>query len=124
MHHLQVLELEHAHDHTFTAYCHWTYDRVVGVQGMRGHRLRSLVVGMVDMLELSALVKFYKAREEKCGLRLMLRHLRLDSRIAAWEEADMVWLRRHVADCGVFVDSYAPVCSYSGPTLYSVFVFY
>jgi hypothetical protein len=113
MHHLQVLDLENAHDHTFTVYCQWTYDRVEGVGGVRGHRLRSLVVGMVDVLKLSALVKFYKARREISGTHLMLKHLRLDSRIATWEEADRDWLRLNIA----------PVCPYSGPTLYSLFVF-
>jgi hypothetical protein len=124
IYHLQVLDLENAHDHTFTAYCQWTYDRVESVGGVRGHRLRSLVVGMVDVLKLSVLVKFYKVCGESSGTHLILKHLQLDSRIATWEEADMDWLRLNVADYGVFVDSYAPVCPYSGPTLYSLFVFY
>lgn len=121
---LSVLDVQHADEHAFIAYCGWSYLREL-VQGLAArHPLRSLSVGMVDVGDLVDLVRFHGGRDDSSGNHMELRHVRMNHRIAVCDVEHYAWLRSHIADFGVSRPSTVPNYGLSGPALHSSFVFH
>ncbi|KAJ7040137.1 hypothetical protein C8F04DRAFT_1178237 [Mycena alexandri] len=118
---LRVLDLQHADEQAFIAYCGWTYMNKIHMGEDTAHCLQSLSVGMVDVGELVGLVRFHDGRDEG---PMNLRHVRMDHCIAVWEIDNYSWLCAHVADFGVFQPTTHPIYGLSGSEMYSAFVFH
>ncbi|KAJ7027586.1 hypothetical protein C8F04DRAFT_1266819 [Mycena alexandri] len=89
---LQILDLQQADEHTFIAYCGWSYLREFELGEDGGHNLVSLSVGMADVSDLVQLVKLHGGSSDSPGTRMQIYHVRMDHHIAVWDVQNYAWL--------------------------------
>ncbi|KAJ7637953.1 hypothetical protein DFH06DRAFT_1335601 [Mycena polygramma] len=85
--------------------------------------LRSITVGIVDIVSLLEFVTLCGANGSKDGSHMRLRHVRVDDRVAAWGKKEYGWLGNHITDFGSTPYTHFPVSRVAGPTAHSLFTF-